>query len=117
MWVKCNKGIGTERKKAGDAVWLLGQWYLEEKCPMAVDSFADQTNGNDVRLELKLELAKVQHPWEFVQLFHLHRSAHGFTHQPDTQIHANKADYNAETFTNVFVLHREVSQCIIHATY
>lgn len=77
---------------------LYVQWYLEEKCPMAVDSPSDQTNGNDIRLELKLELTEVQHPWKFVQLFHFHCSAHGFTDQPDTKIHANKTCFNAGTF-------------------
>lgn len=64
---------------------------------MAVDSPCDQTNGNNIRLELKLELAEVQHPWEFVQLFHLHCSAHGFTHQPGTKMHTNNIHCNAGT--------------------
>lgn len=74
--------------KADDSVVQQpSESYLEEKCPVAVDSSGDHADGNDVGLKLKLELAEVQYPWEFVQLLHLHCSSHGFTHHPDTQTH------------------------------
>lgn len=58
--------------------------YLEEKRPVAVDSFFDESNGNDIGLKLRLELTDMQHPCEFMKFFPLHFSAHGFTHQPGT---------------------------------
>lgn len=47
---------------ADDAVWYLNNWYLEQQGSMTVDSFADETNGNSIRLELNLELTEVQNP-------------------------------------------------------
>ncbi len=75
--------VKSAKEGIGTGVWQRGQCYLEEKSPMAVDSLADHTNGNNIRLKLKLELTEVQHPWEFMHLFHLHCSTHGITHQPD----------------------------------
>lgn len=89
-------------------------WYLEEKCPVAVESSSDETNGNNIRLELNLEFAEVQHPGKFVKLFHFHFPAHSVTDQPNTKIHAHKSCYNAgkcnKKLKEVYFLNSNVQQ-------
>lgn len=65
-----NEEIGTCSR------WMAVNSYFEEKRPVTVDPLANHANRNNIRLKLKLELAEVQLPWEFMQLFHLHCSAH-----------------------------------------
>lgn len=72
----------TEREKGVELVWWLVLWYLEEKGPVAVDSPFNETNWDNIRLKLHLQLAEVKHPQKFVQVVPFHCSAHGIADQP-----------------------------------
>lgn len=73
-----------------NATMRVKNLYLEQECPVIVDSLFDETNGNNIRLKLNLQLTEVQNPRKLVHLFLLHCSPHGFAHQPENKSKPNQ---------------------------
>lgn len=90
-----------------NATMRVKNLYLEQECPVIIDSLFDETNGNNIRLKLNLQLTEVQNPRKLVHLFLLHCSPHGFAHQPE-----NKSTFKIKSLFSILISQGIVFQCV-----